>query len=80
MAEGDFQNGDFVSFEKNAAGEVTAIHSNMAKINLLSTRILDRVPGLKFTFDRSTFFSTSFTKLLIFKWKRSLCIFLRMGE
>ena len=45
MAEGDFQNGDFVSFEKNAAGEVTAIHSNMAKINLLSTRILDRVVG-----------------------------------
>ena len=45
MAEGDFQNGDFVSFEKNAAGEVTAIHSNMAKINLLSTQILDRVVG-----------------------------------
>ena len=45
MAEGDFQNGDFVRFEKNAAGEVTAIHSNMAKINLLSTRILDRVVG-----------------------------------
>ena len=45
MAEGDFQNGDFVSFEKNAAGEVTAIHSNMAKINLLSTRILERVVG-----------------------------------
>ena len=45
MAEGDFQNGDFVSFEKNASGEVTAIHSNMAKINLLSTRILDRVVG-----------------------------------
>ena len=45
MAEGDFQNGDFVSFEKNAAGEVTAIHSNMAKINLLSTQILERVVG-----------------------------------
>ena len=45
MAEGDFQSGDFVSFEKNASGEVTAIHSNMAKINLLSTRILDRVVG-----------------------------------
>ena len=45
MAEDDFQSGDFVSFEKNAAGEVTAIHSNMAKINLLSTRILDRVVG-----------------------------------
>ena len=45
MAEGDFQNGDFVSFEKNASGEVTAIHSNMAKINLLSTRILERVVG-----------------------------------
>ena len=45
MAEGDFQSGDFVTFEKNASGEVTAIHSNMAKINLLSTRILDRVVG-----------------------------------
>ena len=45
MAEGDFQSGDFVSFEKNASGEVTAIHSNMAKINLLSTRILERVVG-----------------------------------
>ena len=45
MAEDDFQSGDFVSFEKNASGEVTAIHSNMAKINLLSTRILDRVVG-----------------------------------
>ena len=45
MAEDDFQSGDFVSFEKNASGEVTAIHSNMAKINLLSTRILERVVG-----------------------------------
>ena len=45
MAEGDFQSDDFVSFEKNASGEVTAIHSNMAKINLLSTQILDRVVG-----------------------------------
>ena len=45
MAEGDFQSDDFVSFEKNAAGEVAAIHSNMAKINLLSSQILDRVVG-----------------------------------
>ena len=45
MAEGDFRTGDFVSFEKNDSGEVTAIHSNMAKINLLSTRILERVVG-----------------------------------
>ena len=45
MAEGDYQSGDFVSFEKNASGEVTAIHSNMAKINLLSTQILERVVG-----------------------------------
>lgn len=45
MAEGDYQSDDFVSFEKNASGEVTAIHSNMAKINLLSTQILDRVVG-----------------------------------
>ncbi|MDO4990205.1 MAG: sporulation protein YunB [Eubacteriales bacterium] len=45
MAEGEFQSGDFVSFEKNDSGEVTAIHSNMAKINLLSTQILERVVG-----------------------------------
>ena len=45
MAEGDFKGDDFVSFEKNDAGEVTAIHSNMAKINLLSTQILERVVG-----------------------------------
>ncbi len=45
MAEGDFQTDDFVSFEKNADGEVAAIHSNMAKINLLSSQILERVVG-----------------------------------
>ena len=45
MAEGDYDQDSFVDFQKNAAGEVTAIHSNMAKINLLSTRILDRVVG-----------------------------------
>ncbi len=45
MAEGDFKSGDFVQFEKNDAGEVTAIHSNMAMINQLSTQILDRVVG-----------------------------------
>ena len=45
MAEGDFKGDDFVRFEKNDSGEVTAIHSNMAMINQLSTQILDRVVG-----------------------------------
>ena len=34
-----------MTFEKNDAGEVTAISSNMARINALSAKILDRVVG-----------------------------------
>ena len=36
MREGDFDGEYFVSFEKNDLGEVTAISSNMARINALS--------------------------------------------
>ncbi len=36
----------FVKFEKNEAGEVTAISSNMTHVNALSAEILDRVVGL----------------------------------
>ena len=38
MAEGDFQTDDFVSFEKNADGEVAAIHSNLTGVSLLMGR------------------------------------------
>ena len=45
MAEGNYVGDYFVTFEKTAEGEVTAISSNMAKINALSAEILDRVVG-----------------------------------
>lgn len=45
MAEGNYVGDYFVTFEKTAAGDVTAISSNMAKINALSAEILDRVVG-----------------------------------
>ena len=45
MAEQDYSGDYFVSFEKSATGEVTAISSNMARINALSARILHQVVG-----------------------------------
>ncbi len=45
MAESDYSGGFFIDFEKNDRGEVTAISSNMARINALSAKILDRVVG-----------------------------------
>lgn len=45
MAEQDYSGDYFVNFEKNAVGEVTAISSNMARINALSAEILHRVVG-----------------------------------
>ncbi len=45
MQEGDYKGDYYVAFEKNDRGEVTAISSNMARINALSARILDRVVG-----------------------------------
>ena len=45
MGENDYDGDYFIRFEKNAAGEVTAISSNMARINALSAQILDRVVG-----------------------------------
>lgn len=45
MAEGNYVGDYFVTFEKTESGEVTAISSNMAKINALSAEILDRVVG-----------------------------------
>ena len=46
LQEGDYDADWFVSFEKNEAGEVTAISSNMTHINALSALLLDRVIGL----------------------------------
>ena len=45
MQEGDYDGDYFVTFSKNDKGEVTAISSNMARINALSALILDRVVG-----------------------------------
>ena len=45
MAEGGYDGGSFVDFEKNEAGEIAAVSSNMARINALSAEILDRVIG-----------------------------------
>ena len=46
MDQGDYGGDYFVTFEKSEAGEVTAISSNMARINALSAMILDRVVGV----------------------------------
>ena len=46
LQEGAYQAEDFVELEKNNSGEVTAVRSNMAQINALSTVLLERVVGL----------------------------------
>ena len=46
LEEGDYDADWFVRFEKNEAGEVTAISSNMTHVNALSATLLDRVIGL----------------------------------
>lgn len=45
MTERDYKSDYFVVLEKNDRGEVTAVSSNMARINALSAQILDRVVG-----------------------------------
>ena len=45
MRDGDYSADYFVTFEKSEAGEITAISSNMARINALSAKILDRIVG-----------------------------------
>ena len=45
MREGGYDADSFISLEKNEAGEITAISSNMAAINLLSSQVLERVVG-----------------------------------
>lgn len=46
LQEEDYDADWFVKFEKNDAGEVTAISSNMTHINAMSAKLLDRVVGL----------------------------------
>ncbi len=45
MAEGNYDAETFVSLDKNEAGEINAVSSNMVRINALSAEILDRVVG-----------------------------------
>lgn len=45
LAEGDYDGDYFVTFQKSDSGEVSAISSNMARINELSARVLERVVG-----------------------------------
>ena len=46
LQEGNYQAEDFIQLEKNSAGEVTAVRSNMTQINSLSAILLERVIGL----------------------------------
>jgi sporulation protein YunB len=46
MTEQDYSADYFISLEKNESGEITAINSNMARINALSAEILTRVIGV----------------------------------
>ena len=45
LASGDYTGDYFVDFEKDANGDVSAISSNMSKINMLSAQILEKVVG-----------------------------------
>jgi len=45
MGEGNYNGDHFVSFEKTDSGDVSAISSNMARVNALSAQILSRVVG-----------------------------------
>ena len=45
LGSGDYSGDYFVDFVKDVNGDVTAISSNMAKINTLSAQILDKVVG-----------------------------------
>lgn len=45
LSEGDYDGSDFVTFEKTSGGDVTAISSNMTRINELSATVLDKLLG-----------------------------------
>lgn len=46
MADGDYTGDYFVTFVKNENGDITAVSSNMARINALSAKILDSIVGV----------------------------------
>ena len=45
MESGGYAGASYVEFEKNDRGEVTAVSSDMSRINGLSARILDEIVG-----------------------------------
>ena len=45
MAQEEFAQAGFVHFEKNEAGQITAVSSDMGRINALSAEILEQVVG-----------------------------------
>jgi len=45
LSSGEYSGDYFVDFEKDVNGDVTAISSNMSKINTLSSQILEKVVG-----------------------------------
>lgn len=45
LSSGEYSGDYFVDFEKDSSGAVTAISSNMSKINTLSSKILEKVVG-----------------------------------
>lgn len=45
MSREEFSEASFVRFEKNEAGEITAVSSDMGRINALSAEILEQVVG-----------------------------------
>lgn len=45
LSSGEYSGDYFVDFEKDVNGDVTAISSNMSKINTLSSKILEKVVG-----------------------------------
>lgn len=45
LAEGDYEGDYFVTFQKSDSGEITAVSSNMARINAFTSLLLDKIIG-----------------------------------
>lgn len=43
LSEGNYEGDYFVTFQKSDSGEITAISSNMARINSFTSRVLDKI-------------------------------------
>lgn len=43
LAEGDYEGDYFVTFQKSDSGEITAVSSNMARINSFTSRLLEKI-------------------------------------